>query len=348
MKRCLLLSILLLLALPLPPGALAAEAAVGPSVLIRTSAVTERTVAETVTAFGTIQPDPDRMLSLSVPHGGLVNRVWVRVGQRIGRGARLAELIANPTDRMQFLQAQSAVEFAQRELQRQQRLFSEHLATRAQVATAQKDLRDAQATLDSLRSQGKGQASLILRTPMDGIVTRIDVQAGQRVGTGSAAVLIAAEDKLVAVLGVEPENVSIIDAGVPVRLTSVFQPQFHLEAKVREVHAMIDPATQLVDVLVPLPADKLDHLVLGSHIEGHIRLHSHHGLTVPRRSVLRDGKGAYVFQVTSGKARRVDVQALLTGDDWVEVRGPLKVGDRIVTSGNYELQDGMAVREEAR
>lgn len=347
MIRWMLLPALLpMLLAPLPLRA--ADAPAGPSVLIRTGVATERSVAETVTAFGTIQPDPDRVLSLSVPHGGLVDRVWVRAGQRIQRGARLAELVSNPADHMEFLQARSAVEFARRELQRQKRLFASHLATRAQMAAAKRSLQDAQARLESLRSQGKGQSSLVLRTPMDGIVTRMDVQAGQRVAAGSTALLIAAEDRLVAVLGVEPENVRGIRSGVPVTLSSVFEPQFRLSAQVREVHAMVNPATQLVEVLVPLPEGRLDDLVLGSHIEGHIRLRAHRALTVPRSAVLRDGHGAYVFKVSGGHAQRVAVTPGVSTGDALEVRGALQAGDRIVTSGNYELHDGMAVREAAQ
>lgn len=347
MLRVAWMVLLLLPAWLAPPGAMAAAPAAGPSVLVRTGVVTPREVAETVTAFGTVQPNPDRVLSLSLPHGGLVDRVWVRVGQRIQQGARLVELVSNPADHMQFLQARSAVEFAQRDLRRQQRLFASHLATRTQVAAAQRSLRDARATLRALRSQGKGQASLVLHAPMDGIVTRMDVQPGQRVGAGSTALLIAAEHRLVAVLGVEPEDVAGIHAGTAVALSSVFAPRFHLTARVREVHAMVNPATQLVDVLVPLPPEHLDDLVLGSHIEGRIRLKAHRALTVPRSAVLRDAKGAYVFKIADGHAKRIAVVPGLPAGDAVEVKGALKAGERIVTLGNYELHEGMALREAA-
>lgn len=328
-----------------PHLACAADASSEPSVLIQTAVAMKRNVVETVTAFGTIEPDADRVLSVSVPHGGLVDRVWVRVGQRVERGTSLAELISNPADHMQFLQAQSALDFASHELQRQQQLFTAHIATRAQVAEAQRSLIDAQATLDSLRSQGKGQAAIALQTPIDGIVTRVDVQAGQRVAAGTTALLIAAEDRLVAILGVEPENATGIHPGAQVTLTSVFSPEFRLNAAVSEVHAMVNPATLLVDVLVPLPPEPRKDLVLGSHIEGQIRLKAHIALTVPRTAVLRDEHGAYVFKVSNAHAIRVAVTPGDSTEDDLEVSGRLEAGDRIVTSGNYELRDGMQVRE---
>jgi len=59
------------------------------SVLVKTAPVALQEVTETLTAFGVLDPDPDQVLSLSLPHAGLINRVWVRLGQRVKSGDRL-------------------------------------------------------------------------------------------------------------------------------------------------------------------------------------------------------------------------------------------------------------------
>jgi hypothetical protein len=61
--------------------------------------------------------------------------------------------------------------------------------------------------------------------------------------------------------------------------------------------------------------------------------------------VLRDAKGDYIFQVTGSKAERVPVKTGIETDKYTEIIGPIDTKRRIVTVGNYELQDGMAVRE---
>jgi RND family efflux transporter MFP subunit len=254
------LGLILGLALALSAGA------ESPSVLVSTAPVQEQTVTETLTAFGVLDPDPDQVLSLSLPHAGLINRVWVRLGQRVTRGDRLLEVITAPDARMQYLQAQSAVDYARRELDRQQRLLEEQLATKAQVDAAKKNLQDARATLESLQQRGMDVAQETLRAPMDGIVTRLDFSQGQRVQADTTAMLIAAEKRLIARLGVEPEDLDAVQPGTPVTITSVFVPDVQVESTVREVHAMIDPATHLVEVLVPIPEQAIDHLVLGSRI----------------------------------------------------------------------------------
>ena len=316
------------------------------SVLVSTVAVTEQEVSETLTTYGVLDPDPDEVLSLSLPHAGLINRVWVRLGQRVKSGDKLLEVVTAPDAHMQYLQARSAVDYARRELQHQQRLLSDQLATRAQVDAARKNLLDAQATLEALRERGMDVAAETLRAPRDGIITRLDVSQGQRVQADSAAMLIAAEQRLIARLGVEPEDLASVPAGAPVTVQSVFVPGVSVESRVREIHAMIDPGTHLVEVLVPIPEQHVDQLVLGSRVQGRIQLSSYQALVVPRSAVLGRGANAHVFIVSKGRAKRVSVQAGAEAGNGIAVRGELAAGDKVVVSGNYELSDGMAVRED--
>ena len=320
-------------------------AAETPSVLVKTTPVQETTVTETLTAFGVLDPDPDQVLSLSLPHAGLINRVWVRLGQRVTRGDRLLEVITAPDARMQYLQAQSAVDYARRELDRQRRLLQEQLATKSQVDSARKNLGDARATLEALQQRGMDITEETLRAPMDGIVTRLDFSQGQRVQADTTAMLIAAEKRLIARLGVEPEDLGAVRPGTPVTITSVFVHDIQVESAVREVHAMIDPATHLVEVLVPIPEQHVDRLVLGSRVRGRIQLGAHTALVVPRSAVLGDPPDSYLYRVADGKAMRVSVTTGTEADDLIEVSGPLKAGDVVVVSGNYQLDDGMRVRE---
>lgn len=316
-----------------------------PSVLVETASIREEMVAESLTAFGTLQTDPDQVLSVSLSHAGLIDRVWVRLGQRVESGDPLLEVITAPDAHMQYLQAKSAVDFAERELQRQQRLLKEQLATQAQVDAAKRALADAMTTFKALQQRGQGSEKQTLRAPMDGIVTRLDVSQGQRVQSDATVILIAAEKHLIARLGVEPEDLAGISPGSPVIVTSVFVPDIRIETQVREVHAMVDPATHLVEVLAGIPAARSDHLVLGTRVVGQIQLSSRKSLVVPRSAVLAEAGKSYVFVVTAGKARRVPVQAGVATADSIAVSGALTAGDRVVVSGNYELSDGMAIRE---
>ena len=314
------------------------------SVAVETAPVMEKQIGESLLTYGVLDPDPGQVLSLSLPHAGLINRVWVRVGQRIKNGDKLLEVVTSPDSRMQYLQAQSTVDFATRELERNQRLLGEQLATKAQVDAANKALRDARDSLEALRKRGLDQSKETMLAPMDGIITRLDVAQGQRVQADTTAMLIADGKRLIARLGVEAEDLDRLAPGTPVTLTSVFVPAIKVESRIREVHAMINPDTHLVEVMAEIPQQQVDHLVLGSRILGQIQLPTHAALVVPRSAVLGDGADAYVYTVAQGKARKIPVQTGIEQADEIEITGALKVGDSIVTLGNYELHDGMAVR----
>ncbi|HHI94133.1 MAG TPA: efflux RND transporter periplasmic adaptor subunit [Gammaproteobacteria bacterium] len=315
------------------------------SVAVKTTVVVEKQIGETLMAYGVIDPDPDQVLSLSLSRAGLINRVWVRLGQRVKRGAKLLEVITAPDARMQYLQAQSAVDYASLELERKQRLLKEQLATRTQVDAARKALRDARASLEALHQRGLDRTKETLRAPMDGIITRLDVTQGQRVQADTSAMLIAAEKRLIARLGVEAEDLGSLKPGTPVTLVPVFVADVRVQSQIREVHAMINPRTHLVEVLAPIPEQQVDHLVLGSRLLAYIHLTPHPALMVPRSAVLRDEQGTFVYTVRQSQAQKIRVRTGLERGNEIEITGPLKVGDFVVMLGNYELHDGMSIRE---
>lgn len=241
-------------------GALAETA----SVAIRSSPVVQRPIRETLTVYGQVQADPDATLTVSLSHAGLITAVAARLGQRVKRGDTLLAMTTAPAARTQYLQGRSAVDYAQSELQRQEQLLREQLTTRAQVDGARKALADARSTLQALEAQGTGKAVETLYAPTAGIITALNVKQGDRVAADAAALAIASRDRLIAVLGVEPEDVGALGPGTPVTLRSVFVPGYQAQSRISEVFAMIDPGTRLVDVLAPIPAAKAHHLVLGS------------------------------------------------------------------------------------
>ena len=343
MNKLIKLFLLLTLLEMLP--ATVCHASEAPSVAVITAVVTEKSIGETLVAYGVLDPDPDQVLSLSLPHAGLINRVWVRLGQRVKSGDKLLEVVTAPDARMQYLQAKSTVDFAQQELKRTQRLLKEQLATKAKVDAARKTLSDAKAALEALRKRGLDLAEETLLAPMDGIITQLDVAQGQRVQADTTAMLIAAEKRLIARPGVEAEDLGFIEPGTPVTITSVFVPEVRVKSEIREIHAMINPATHLVDVLAPIPENQIDHLILGSHIIGRIHLPMHPALMVPRSAVLGDDADAFVYIVKEGKAHKVNVRIGLEQNNKIEVSGNIKAGDNVVTQGNYELSEGALVRD---
>jgi len=315
------------------------------SVAVAVKKIRQRDIGENIKVFGELAPDPDQILSISLPRAGLINRIWVRIGQRVNRGDQLLEIVTAPDARMQYLQAQSGIEFAQKDLQHKAQLYQEQLITKAELEAAEKSLQDAKSTLHAMQERGLNKASAILNSPLDGIITQIDVSQGQRVAADTAAMLLANRHRLIARMGVEPELLSRVKVGLPITLQSVFEPDIKVESQLREVHAMINPSTNLVDLYAEIPEKNSDQLILGSHMVGIIHLPRHPAMLAPRSAILHDENGSYLFTILAGKAKRIAVEAGIEIGDWQEVSGAIHAGDVVVSTGNYELADGDLVRE---
>lgn len=315
------------------------------SVLVRTAPLAVHRLAQTITAYGEVQPDPDSEHSVTVPRPGQIGLIRVRLGERVRVGVPLLELDTSPVVRLEYRQTQNAVAYAREALTREERLFREQLATNAQVAEARRALAEAQAKIETQKSLGYDRVRATITAPFDGIVSRLLVKQGDRVQADSTVAILARGSALVVLLGVEPEDAVRTRPGMPVALSSVFDPGLSLAATVDRVHAMVNPATQLVDVLVRVPVRDTGRVLLGMRLKGVITLAESKGFAVPRSAVLRDSRGAYLFVVQSGRAHRVAVRTGFEENGLVGVSGALRAGEAVVVTGNYELKDGMQVRE---
>ena len=183
-------------------GAVWAAAAEGPSVQVQVAKAELRTLHETVTAYGRVQPDPDQVASIALPRAGLVGHLWVRLGQPVSADQQLLQLDTAPAARVDYQQAKAAVDYARSDLRRLQDLLTKQLATRDQVASAQKTLQDAEARLQAQSKLGTQLKEEVIRAPFAGIVTQLSVAQGQRVQADTTALLLARRDALVVLLGV--------------------------------------------------------------------------------------------------------------------------------------------------
>jgi membrane fusion protein, multidrug efflux system len=325
--------------------AAAAQAVAEPSVQVQTAALQRQLLAETRVGYGRVSPNTGSTININLPRPGQVTRLLVTPGEVVKGGAPLLEFDTGAAAALAWRQAENALALAREDLARTEQMVAQRLATRSRLAAARKVAADAEAALAAERRRGANRGSERVTAPFDGIVVSIAVAQGDRLAAGAPALQLARQTGLLVYLGIEPEDSDRVKAGMPVRLYSVFDARRTVDARVAQVHGMVNPQTQLVDVVVRL-RDR--ELIPGMRVRGVITLSQTETWTVPRSAVLRDARGAYIFQVQRGRARRVDVRTGPETDQLTSVSGDFDPALPVVTLGNYELRDGMAVREAAR
>lgn len=318
-----------------------AYAADTPSVRVETVAMKQQQMTDTVSGYGIVSPDTRSLETISLPRPGQIVKLLVSPGQTVKKGSALLQFGTGADAAMNYQQARQAVDFAMSEATRIGQLVAQQLATQSQLATANKALADAEAVLHTQESIGAGRALEQVAAPFDGIVMSVQAAQGDRLVAGAPLLQLARASGQRVLLGVEPDDARRVRPGMPVSVVPVFSSETRVQGRIAQVFGMINPQTQLVDVLVKVAGGGV---MPGTRVRAEIGVARQSAWVVPRSAVLQDANGAYLFQVAHGKARRVKVQTGLERNGLIAVQGPLDTGLAVVRLGNYELADGMAVR----
>ena len=322
-------------------------AAADPSVLIRTAPLRRQPLETTLAAYGTVGFTPSLLRHLTLPGDGRIETLRVTAGEVVRAGEPLFVYAPAPQSAAAYQKAALAVRSAATALEHTRALATHKLATRDQVAAAEETLGAARAELDAARRSG-GAGPRTVSAPGKGIVTDVSAHPGDRLPAGAAVLDLAPADSTEVVLGIEPEDAARVKTGMIVHLRSVFDGRLAFNGRIRTVRRIINPKTRLLDVVIAFPGALRTPLPAGLSVQGEIVLASGDDWVVPRSAVLSDAKGAYLFQVENGRARRLNVITGTATDAVVAVKGSFDPKAPVVTEGNYELMDGMAVREKAQ
>ncbi len=305
--------------------------------------VERKTIAEKVTVYGSVVAQPGKTHSVSVAFETRVRHILVAPGQFVRENDPLTEIELSPAAQVQFQQAKNAAEAARKELKQTQERFNLKLATNQELSAAEKIARDAEVQLTTLQRAGAGGDNRI-HSDMAGVIAKVNVQDGQIVAAGSPLIEIVAESEIEVKLGVEPEDLSAAQNSAPIIIFPVNDPTAaKVEGSIRLVTRRVDPATRLVDVYVALPEGT--KLLLDSYVRGEIQRTEKDALVAPRSAVLPNESREYkVFTVANNRAVKHAVKiGAETPKEIQLIAEDLHEGDPIVTIGNYELEDGMAV-----
>lgn len=320
------------------------DAAGGPPPVVgaRTAVATKHPFVESVDAIGTVAARPWALAALSAPAPTRVASIAVSVGERVRMGQALIELDHASFDAA-ARGAQAAVASAQAAFDRATRLADQGIAPRKDAETASSDLAQAQAALVMAQ---RNQALATLRSPISGVVTRLDAALGQSVDQGQTIVEVADPAALDIVLALSPALAARVHTGDSVSLVAGANAGGEAlgHGVVQSVSVTLDSATRSVGVRA-----RIDHparaLRIGETVFGRIDAAVHaDAVSVPAQALVPEGEGYRVYVVDSAgvaHARDVDVGARTESD--AEILKGVSAGERVVTYGAYGVADSAKI-----
>jgi membrane fusion protein (multidrug efflux system) len=311
-----------------------------PSVLVQVTKVNSGSLPKVITVFGTVVASAGMQQSITSHVAAVVQEIEVKPGQKVTRGTALLRLGPTPDTAAAYTKAVSAVSNARDLVQHTQELLNQHLATRQQLADAEKALTDAQASLNAL-SVGGASTGQTLSAPFDGVVTNISVNVGSIVNPGTAMLDVARTKGLLLRAGAVPEQAETIHQGDAATISALGGDDL-ITGTVLLRGSMIDPKSGLVPLEIDLPNG---NYLAGQAAQARIVTGTVAGYVVPHQAILVNDRGEpYVVQAKNMIAHQVPVQILLSAGAKDVVAGALDPEAALVLAGNHQLKDGMRVR----
>jgi RND family efflux transporter MFP subunit len=314
---------------------------VTPVVTVETAQVRTAAFTPMVRAVGTVVSSPTGYAELSAPAPSRVARVLVTAGQSVKSGEALVELDAAAL-RAASSGADAALAAAQSAYDRASQLAQQGIVPRKTVDQARSDLAQANAVAIGAH---RTYALSTLRSPISGVVTKMNAVTGASADPAQVLVAVADPAALQVLLQLSPADAGAVHSGALVSFAENYTPSAPAVARgvVTTVGAAIDSATRAVPVRVRVTSSTRP-LRLGETLTGKVSITgSRSAMSVPAAALVPDSTGFKVYVVKQGVAHATPVEVGTRGDSLVQITKGLAVGQTVVTTGAYGLEDGSKV-----
>jgi len=273
--------------------------------------------------------------------GDEVVEIPVRVGQRV----RAGEVVIRQSGRGSLAsvdQAEAAYQQATRGVERLRPLKDRGAISDQDWDNALTGLRVAEANLEAARR------SVDLISPIDGIVTDIQVTRGTIPESGDPLVRVSDLARVQVLLDVSPEQARELALAQPALLVAQ-----RLEGRVTRIALQASAASRLLEVELTFPgpgagsgandsSPAAEAAIPGTLVTARVEVGRRASTLLVPRAAVREGIAWMVG--TDGCAHRREVTLGLAGDGLVEVLSGLAPGEQVVVAGASLLSDGARIR----
>ncbi|HSR69470.1 MAG TPA: efflux RND transporter periplasmic adaptor subunit [Acidobacteriota bacterium] len=291
--------------------------------------------------------------------GGLVVEMPVREGDRVKQGDVLIALRQRSL-RLQLAASQATLKeeeahrrFAELNYQRMQGLFEDAVISRQELDDAKYQLDARVGRVERLHAEIERLMDdlerTVTRAPFDGIVIEKHAELGEWVSEGGDIVQLLSMDTLEVQVDVPERYYGHLQRRARAEVRLETSPDVRLQAPIAVVIPRAHPQARTFPIRLRLPANER-RLAVGMVVQVTLPLgDSQQAVMVPKDAVLTDASDPRIFILTEDdRVRPVSVEMGRGKGQWIEVRGQIVPGDRVVTRGNERLRPGQEVEPSLR
>jgi membrane fusion protein, multidrug efflux system len=270
---------------------------------------------------------------------GKVEKLLFETGDVVHTGELLAQL-DDDLLRSQLELAEANLEKMERDVAKYEALLKNDAISTQAVEDARLGLIKAKTDVETLQKQLDFTS---IKAPISGTITKRYIEVGSLLMPGSPVADIVDISLLRFVAEVSESEVVYIEKGDRVTITSTLFPGIQYKGKVVSVGVKANDAKRFpVEIDVE---NRRDHALKAgmfgtAFFEG---VNGHEALIIPRNAVVGSIKEPRVFIVSGDSVLLQDILLGHADDNQVEVIDGLNKGDRVVVSGQINLEHGTHV-----
>jgi len=279
--------------------------------------------------------------------------VAVEEGQPVSVGTLLGRIDAKTLDdtRMSAASAVRSAEnqlaVAQREEERAEKLVNAGAVAARELDVAKNNVTAAEAQVADAKARlvaaAKQLGDAVIRSPINGVVSRRTVNHGDVVSPGTELFMVIDPSSMRLEASVPSESLSELKVGMKVDF-SVRGYDQRFTGRVDRIAPQADAATRQVPIYVGIP-NTGGRLVAGLYAEGRVVSQSAKGLVVPQNAVNTNAAPAWALRVTNGRTEKVEVMIGLRDPrtELVQVTSGLMEGDTLLRGASQGITPGTPV-----
>jgi membrane fusion protein (multidrug efflux system) len=311
---------------------------------VKTAVAMIEPFAETIGSIGSVNARSGHIASLSAPAPARIATVRVSLGEKVSAGTALVVFEQAP-----FVaaaqSAEAALVAAERSYDRARRLADAGIVPRKDADLAATELAQARASAAIAR---RAEQLATLRSPISGVVTKLNAPLGAQVDITQPVVEVADLNALDIIFSVSSSDAARIAPGASVTLSAGESAKGEPlgVGHITDVGGTVDSVTRSVSVRALAPPTARP-LRIGETIFGQISTAVHpRAIVIPVAALVPDGDGFKVFVVNPGNiAREREVTVGRRTEASAEILSGLAAGERVVTEGAYGLEDSVKVAQ---
>ena len=300
-----------------------------------TETVVEQPFTHSIDLQGTIKSEDEMMLSPKMP--GNVTKVLIKVGDQVKAGQVIAYM-DDAIMKQSMSQVQTQLDFARQNFEKLDRLWKQGIGTEVQLLGAKTQVEAVERQMATMVEQNSGNT---VRAPRAGTIDEVYAKVGMPASPGMPMAKLVTKSGL--------KVVADIAEGYSGKVRRGNQVILHFPDLNKDLNATIGYVSQTINALnrtyrVDIPVNGPDLIPNMISTVRVIDYKKDKAVVVPINAIQKSEEGDYVLTADNGAAKKVMVKVGQTYNDKAEILSGLKAGDKLITVGFQDLNEGDKVK----